>query len=354
MYFRIIIVTVVTVYMMTSHKINTKPSSRHYKNHLPLFWKIAKKHEFRINKPKKYIFNGYPILLYKGTNHSFIAISDICIHKGASLSQGKLLANNCIQCPYHGWEFKNGLVENVPGCPEMKTNTFGVPRFETHCTNDDIYIRPTFDINSKKGYLYNHTAHIPTEANDVDFSRISGVRHLKRPHNLVTENVLDMMHISYVHSFGNSLAPVPFKIEYEEINELSGRTTFHYTAGRTSMSRILGGAKYVVVENEFHLPDVTVTRVKANDIVKTIVTHCYPIGKNESMLHFDLYRNFLTSNIFNPLFTYQMELTLDEDVNILNQVYDDYFLGFMNTRYDVTQMKYREKMKKLTKYINRD
>jgi hypothetical protein len=163
-----------------------------------------------------------------------------------------------------------------------------------------------------------------------------------------------MMHISYVHSFGNSLAPVPFKIEYEELNELSGRTTFHYSAGRTSMSRILGGAKYVVVENEFHLPDVTVTRVKANDIVKTIVTHCYPIGKNESILHFDLYRNFLTSNIFNPLFTYQMKLTLDEDVNILNQVYDDYFLGFMNTRYDVTQMKYREKMKKLTKYINRD
>ena len=171
---------------------------------------------------------------------------------------------------------------------------------------------------------------------------------------LITENVLDMMHISYVHSFGNSLAPVPFKIDYDDINELSGRTTFHYTAGRTSMSRLIGGAKYVKVENEFHLPDVTVTRVKANNIVKTIITHCYPIGKNESMLHFDLYRNFLTSSLFDPLFEYQMKITLDEDVDILNWLYDDHILGFMSNKYDITQIKYREKTKKLLKKFEYD
>ena len=131
----------------------------------------------------------------------------------------------------------------MPGCPDINKNMFGVPRFEIKEINDDIYIRPTFDINSQRGNTYNHTVYIPPEAKDESFVRVSGVRHIKRPNNIVTENVLDMMHISYVHSFGNSLAPVPFKIDYDDINELSGRTTFHYTAGRTSMSRLIGGAK---------------------------------------------------------------------------------------------------------------
>ena len=113
------------------------------------------------------------------------------------------------------------------------------------------------------------------------------------------------------------------------------------------MSKIIGGAQYVEVENEFHLPDMTVTRVKANNIVKTIITHCYPVGKNESILHFDLYRNFLTIPLFDPLFEYQMKITLDEDVSILNRIYDDYILGFMSNKFDITQMKYREKTRKL-------
>ena len=73
------------------------------------------------------------------------------------------------------------------------------------------------------------------------------------------------------------------------------------------MSRLIGGAEFVQVESEFHLPDATVTQVKANNLIKTIVTHCYPIGKNESILHYDLYRNFMTSPIFHSIFTYQMK-----------------------------------------------
>ena len=328
-------------------RINTKPHVSKYKNHLPLFWKIANKNEFPYNQPKRYLFNGYPIAVYKDYNNNITAISDICVHRSASLSNGKVLSNNCLQCPYHGWEYNKGLVELMPGFPDTRKNAFGVPRFELKDINEDIYIRPTFDMNSQKGNYYNHSVYIPPEANDPKFVRVSGVRHIKRPHNLVTENVLDMMHISYVHSFGNSLAPVPFEIEYQDIDELSGRTTFYYTAGQNSMSKIIGGAKYVQVENEFHLPDMTVTRVKANQITKTIITHCYPVGKNESILHFDLYRNFFTTQFLDPLFEYQMKITLDEDINILNYIYDDYLLGFMSNKYDITQMKYREKTRKL-------
>jgi phenylpropionate dioxygenase-like ring-hydroxylating dioxygenase large terminal subunit len=334
-----------------SRRLTSKPSSKKYKYNLPLFWKIGKKYEFQDKPPRKIIFNGFPIAIYKDNKNKLIAVSDICVHRGASLSCGKVLSNNCLQCPYHGWEYNKGLVHSIPGLPEVNKSTFGVPQFEIQEINQDIYLRPTYDLNSQKGSFLNHSVYIPPEENDSSFIKISGSIHIKRPYNMITENVLDMMHISYVHSFGNSLSPVPFDIHFEDLNEIAGRTTFHYTSAPTSMSKLIGGAKFVIVENEFHLPDVTVTRVNANKITKTIITHCYPINKNESIFHFDLYRNFFTSDWFNPLFELQMYITLKEDLKILNNIYDKYQLGFISNKFDITQVKYRSKIRKIMNNI---
>ena len=333
--------------MICSYKITTKPSSSVYKFNGNFFWKIGKSYNFYKGKIKKIIFNDYPICLYRDANDKIIATSDICIHRGASLSRGKIIKNNCLQCPYHGWEYNNGLVHDIPGSPFLKKN-FGVPQFLIKEFNNDVFLCPTYDVNSESGIKpINNNIYIPPEANDNSFSRIQGMLHVKRTNTLITENVLDMMHISYVHSFGNQISPIPFDISYEDLSDIAGKTTFHYAAGQNSMSSIFGKAKYVKVENEFHLPDTTVTRVFAGDqMIKTIITHCYPVGRNESILHFDLYRNFLTSELFDPLFYKQMDITLNEDVAILNGIYDNYIKGFMNTKFDVTQLKYREKIKK--------
>ena len=344
------------LYQTFPKKITTRPSFRVNKAIIPLFWKIGKTEDFsRYGKPQKIIFDEYPIAMYRDHENKINAVSDICVHRGASLSCGKLLDNNCLQCPYHGWEYKDGLVQNVPGCPDMKKKTFGVPKFNIREVNEDIYIQTQFDANSETGFFLNQSIYIPPEATDTNFVRISGVKKINRPNSLITENVLDMLHVSYVHSFGNNLSPVPFKIEFTDTGNFSGKTTFHYTAGPTSMSKIIGGAKYVKVENEFHLPDTTVTRVYASEkLSKTIITHCYPIGKNESILHYDLYRNFFTSSLFDFLFEWQMELTLNEDVDILNNIYDNYTKGFMNTKFDITQTKYREKKKNMLKLLNNE
>ena len=66
---------------------------------------------------------------------------------------------------------------------------------------------------------------IITLLTNKNFIRISGKRKIKRQHSLVTENVLDKMHVSYVHSFENQMSPIPFKIKHENIGDLSGKTT---------------------------------------------------------------------------------------------------------------------------------
>ena len=333
-----------TYHTAKTTKIMTKPSCQAYQFNGNFLWKVGKSSEFQQGELSRVLFNDYPICLYRDKENKLIATSDICIHRGASLSRGKVLKNNCLQCPYHGWEYHDGIVKTIPGVVTPKSkNDFGTPRFECKEVNEDVHICPTFDINSETGIKPVNNIFVPPEATDKTFSRISGKRKINRHHSLVTENVLDMMHISFVHSFGNQMSPIPFEIKYENIDALSGKTTFHYNSGPRSMSNIIGGAKFVTVENEFHLPDTTVTRVFAGDLVKTIVTHCYPIGKNESILHYDLYRNFMTVSVMDSLFYSQMDITLKEDVDILNGIYDNYIKGFMNTKYDVTQLKFREK-----------
>ena len=326
------------------YKVVTNPKQNTYKFNGNFFWKIGKSKNYRKGDLHKTTFNNYPICIYRDKNDCINAISDICIHRGASLSSGKLM-NNCVQCPYHGWEYDKGIIKCIPGNAEIKGG-FGVPMFETHEENEDVYICPTYDINSKCGIQPNNTIYIPPEAQNKDYVRISGKKLIKCPNKIVTENVLDMMHISYVHSFGNQISPIPFEIKYEDIDDYSGKTTFHYTAGSTSMSSIIGNVKFVKVENEFYLPDTTVTRVYAGKIIKTIVTHCFPINENESILYFDLYRNFMIHHMFDGIFYKQMDITLKEDISIISTIYPKYNKGFMNTKYDITQLKYREKWNK--------
>jgi hypothetical protein len=41
-----------------------------------------------------------------------------------------------------------------------------------------------------------------------------------------------------------------------------------------------------------------------------------------------------------------MSKGVKEDLNILNNIYPDYILGFMSNKFDITQIKYRSKIKK--------
>ena len=347
-----ILLIFLSFHSIISRNVVTKPSLNRYMYDItPLYWKIGESDEFTSTCLTKKTFNSFPICMYRNHEGDIEAISDICIHRGASLSAGKLVTHEkqsktCVKCPYHGWHFRKGKVENVPGT--IQDYNIGVPKFKIYEHCNDVFLLPTYDDLSQRGNVSSistvNAIYYPPEHFDNDFVVITGSMKIQANHKMITENVLDMMHVSYVHSFGNSLSPFPYKIKYDDIDELSGYTNYYYTSGQTSMSRILGNADYVKVENEFHLPDTTITRVHASDkMVKTIMTRCYPINENESILYYYLYRNFLELPIYDSLFHYQMTKTLREDVDVLKTVYSKYQNGFINNKYDITQVKYREK-----------
>ena len=69
------------------------------------FWYAAAlASEVTADRPKKVKMLGQNFVLFRDTKGVARCVSDICVHRGASLSVGKIKGDT-VECPYHGWKF---------------------------------------------------------------------------------------------------------------------------------------------------------------------------------------------------------------------------------------------------------
>ncbi|HKD47246.1 MAG TPA: aromatic ring-hydroxylating dioxygenase subunit alpha [Rhizomicrobium sp.] len=62
---------------------------------------------------------GEPVLLGRMRDGEVFAMRDICPHRGVPLSAGKILSENTVECPYHGWRFRHdGVCSAIPSLVE--------------------------------------------------------------------------------------------------------------------------------------------------------------------------------------------------------------------------------------------
>ncbi|HEY2068537.1 MAG TPA: aromatic ring-hydroxylating dioxygenase subunit alpha [Rhizomicrobium sp.] len=76
---------------------------------------------------------GEPVVIGRMKNGEVFALRDICPHRGVPLSAGKLLAENTVECPYHGWRFRaDGVCSLIPSTVEgqlLEANRIRVRRY---------------------------------------------------------------------------------------------------------------------------------------------------------------------------------------------------------------------------------
>src|SRR5690606_23944577 len=154
---------------------------------------------------------GEPVVLYRTQSGKIVALDDRCPHRRASLSKGNLVGDD-VQCGYHGITFDcSGACVRIPGQDripgQMKARRYAViERWQwiwIWMGDPDEADESLLPAN----FCYN---------DDPQWKATGGCLHVKANYQLLTDNLLDLTHETYVHgkTIGNS-AVVETPMEYE-------------------------------------------------------------------------------------------------------------------------------------------
>jgi len=305
---------------------------------------IGKKTDFLVNKPIKATIWNKNYVVWKNKDNILIGLDDVCPHKGASLSKGKI-CNKHIVCPYHGYEFdENGVLDKVPGISFQPSNIYDVSKYTVIEKNGWVYLNTFSDIakiDNSTGlpFIDNIFTEPEIERNDtvvfleMDFNCYS---------RILSENSLDVMHIGFVHTFGNKENPAPIETHPPKLVGINHyKTSYLYEAGENSFARKIFGVKDLRIENEFILPHTTVARVIFGDYVSTVVTFALPISENKSKLFVKTYRNFWHNQIGDMVTENWMFNTMLQDRGIVENIDKRFMDGKFNMRFDKLQNTYK-------------
>ena len=89
------------------------------------FVRVASTSDLASGQGKVVEVNGRAIALFN-CNGEFMALDNICVHRGGPLGEGMVDCNNrTVQCPWHGWTYE--LVTGAsPVNPLARVETFDV------------------------------------------------------------------------------------------------------------------------------------------------------------------------------------------------------------------------------------
>ena len=79
------------------------------------FWyPICTSEELSADEPRRTQVLGLRFVAFRDSDEKPHVLSDTCVHRGGSLSKGKVV-DGCLVCPYHGWRYAgDGRCQVVP------------------------------------------------------------------------------------------------------------------------------------------------------------------------------------------------------------------------------------------------
>ena len=189
-------------------------------------WYVAEEVANITDKPKRVKLLGFDFVLFRDLSGTINCLSDVCVHRGASLGEGQVL-NGCVECPYHGWQFNGG--GNVVKIPSIPEGTKIPSRARVDC----------YPVKEKYGWVWVFLGDMaeedrpplpdfPEYDDAANWRCIRGEFLWKADYARVVENGLDFAHAPFVHpSFGDRSNAVIHDFELEQ-DEWSARAKVTY------------------------------------------------------------------------------------------------------------------------------
>jgi phenylpropionate dioxygenase-like ring-hydroxylating dioxygenase large terminal subunit len=153
---------------------------------------VARASEIAIGQVLPVRLLGSDLVLWRG-DEGFHAWQDLCIHRGAQLSGGRV-ENDCLVCPYHGWTYdEGGDCVKIPAHPQQPIpGRARAATFQVKVAYDLVWV-----------CLGTPDRDVPYIAvwDDSSFRKIAAGPYKFRAHGpRIIENFLDVGHLAFVHA----------------------------------------------------------------------------------------------------------------------------------------------------------
>ena len=193
-------------------------------------WYVAEEVANITDKPKRVKLLGFDFVLFRDLAGKVNCLSDVCVHRGASLGAGRL-ENGCVECPYHGWTYDGaGNVTRIPSLPADQ-------KIPARARVD------SYPVEEKYGWVWVFLGDLPEaerpplpefpEYDDkANWRTVRGEWLWQADYVRVVENGLDFAHAPFVHpSFGDRDRAEIHDFELEQ-DEWSARAKVTYIPPR--------------------------------------------------------------------------------------------------------------------------
>ena len=223
-----------------------------------LWYVAALSAELKPGRLERRLILGDPLLVGRSRAGEVYALRDICPHRAAPLSAGRLgrdpAGAEVVECPYHGWSFRtaDGACSRIPSLVEGQA-----------LDTERIRVR-TYPVAESQGLVWIYMAASPRRASHsaVEPRRGLGGGAPKLVERMVFEahvdhavvGLMDPAHGPYVHQqwWWRSSASQHEKVKRFEPRELGFAMVRHAPSNNSRAYKILGGAP--ATEIVFRLP----------------------------------------------------------------------------------------------------
>ena len=166
------------------------------------FWYVAALAEDVDRGPIERIVCNRPIVVFRGESGSLNALQNFCSHRRAPLSLGRVMGE-AIECPYHGMRFAgDGTCTLIPCQSDIpsRANVQSYPVVERH---GFVWVWPGDPTLADPATV----PEMPWRDDPAWNSDTVYYYHVKGSHILMTDNLLDLGHVAFIHADTIGFAP---------------------------------------------------------------------------------------------------------------------------------------------------
>ncbi len=260
---------------------------------------------------------GKRMAIYRDRAGCARAIADLCLHRNAPLSAGRVVAGG-LRCGYHGWVYDGGgRVAEVPslGPDQSKIGSRCQKTFETREVEGYVYVRP-----ARHPTLDTRPFAMPKHGG-VGYEHIRLINRFENTLTNCVENYVDIPHTAYVH-YGIFRKPALERLT-ASVRRWDGRVRAEYRNEKSNLgwfSWFLNPKGNPVRHvDDFHSPNITSVEYDAGPTCRFFITsQSIPVTATETLVYTDLTYNFgLWTALARPVVKWQGQAVIDQDIEIL-------------------------------------